>query len=412
MVPTWAPSVKGPTQSPPRPVIRSIVAADGGKLPTPAHTLGPSGLSAASQGAIPTAVANALLLLAVLSGFGGSKQSLHAQCLLHAADPKNPWALSHGITALGLSFVAADGRLAREVIVGDFLRQGGPSESNPYSFDRYAKDGTPIEPHTNLHLKTLVLAGAPLKSRFATAFGEITLEQLVNGVRRGFRHVPSSEEYWRDVGWTLDLLSRLHRPSKARFENGAGEQVDLDAIFEDALAYLERAQEPLAKGLDQGLPQVEKRKQGIYAHPCGGLHLFQAVASWARFSEVKKRWGKRFSRQVDVLFYRLGSEARQYEEALQKAPAYKLQVLTQMVKFYGHFLETTGRMRAEGSWKPSSQQLQQVRRAKALLDNAVRELEAAGAFSSMERLRSSQPQVYLDLIGDSCHADKGLSLWP
>ncbi|MFZ5469336.1 MAG: hypothetical protein ACOZIN_07845 [Myxococcota bacterium] len=342
---------------------------------------------------------------------GKAHDTLHQQCLLYAADPKNPWALAHGITALGPKFAAADGRVASQVIVGDFLKKGGPPEGNPYSFDRYAPDRTPIEPHSNLQVKTLVLAGVPLTTSFPAPFGKVTLQELLRGVERGFRHVPQNEAYWREVAWTLDLLSATRTPAKASFQHGGGEAVDFQRVMDDALTYLESAQQEIAEGMDKGLARVDKRKQGIYAHTCGGLHLFQAVASWARFAEVKKKWGKRLDRQIDVLFYRLDSEAKQYEEALQKAPQYKLQLLTQMVKFYGHFLETTGRLKVENRFVPSKAQRQQIAKAKALLDWAVRELEAQKAFASMEQLKASQPQIYLDLIGDACHAAHGLAYW-
>jgi hypothetical protein len=161
-----------------------------------------------------------------------------------------------------------------------------------------------------------------------------------------------------------------------------------------------------------GLPQVPKRKQGIYAHPCGGLHLFQAVATHARHPAVRKAWGARLDTQVAVLFYRLTSESRQYDAALTSAPpAYRLPVLVQMVKFHGHFLETLGRYRVETGWKPSPEQKQAVEQAHALLDGAVRRLETLGAFRDMESLKATHHQLHLDLIGDSCHAAHGLGYW-
>ena len=64
---------------------------------------------------------------------------------------------------------------------------------------------------------------------------------------------------------------------------------------------------PRAARFHAGQPLVPKRKQGIYSHSCGGLHLVQAVLGWARFAEVKKAWGARFDLQVALLFYRLDS---------------------------------------------------------------------------------------------------------
>ena len=343
-------------------------------------------------------------------------ETLRTQCLLHAADPKNPWALAHGMTGLGASFAAADGRRAADVIVGDFL-QRAPAEAQtkgaaPMGFLRYLQVGTPVEPHANLLTKTLVGAGMKDGQRFKLKDGgEVTLGQLVGSVQHGFRHVPDVEAYWIEVGWTLDLLAARMTPQKAKFKNGAGEELDLNKIMDDALFYLEQSQRDLFAGMDKGLPEVAKNKKGIYAHSCGGLHLVQAVMHWARFPEVRKKWGKRLDRQVEVLFYRLGSEQRQYETVLREHPQYKLQLLVQMVKFYGHFLETTGRMKRDKVVSFGKAQQQQIRKAEALLDNAVRELEAVNAYGRMDELTKTQRQLQLDLIGDTCHAANGLGMW-
>ncbi len=360
----------------------------------------------------------ALVLVPTIAlGAGGpkrpsSKELLRTQCLLHAADPKNPWALAHGITGLGKSHLASDGRRAADVIVSDFLQKNPGDQGSPYSFAKFAADRTPIEPHPNLLVKSLVESKLPDSTTFKMSSGEkVTLGELVKSVQIGFAHVPINEGYWLNVGWTLDLLGSRLTPKTARFKNRAGQEIDFNEVMDDALAYLELAQAPIAAGMDQGLPEVPKRKQGIYSHSCGGLHLIQAVNAWARFPEVKKRWGKRLDRQIDVLFYRLGSEQRQYEAALAQAPQYKLQLLTQMLKFYGHFLETTGRLVAENGFKPNVAQKRNIASARALLDYATVELHGMGAFDTMDEIKKSQPQIYLDLIGDACHAAHGLNYW-
>jgi hypothetical protein len=365
---------------------------------------------------------NALLSLSLAAAPAAARpyaaQALHDQCLMFAADPKNPWALAHGITALGANFVAADGRKASDVMVHDFLMKntlpdGGGGPGPHFGFLKYAPDGTPIEPHSNLITKTLLLAGLPLTEKFPASWGPVTLQQLVDEMQRGYRHVPQSEEYWKDVAWTLDALAQVHDPKHATFKDGDDHEIDFNKVMDDAMAELERETTDLNEGLTKHFPMVPKRKQGLYAHSCGGLHFVQAVLGWARNPEVRKKWGPRVDRQIAILFYRLESERQQYDAALQAGGAqYKLQILTQMVKFYGHFLETTARLKTDLSWKPDAAQVQAVAKAKAYLDNAVRQLDAEKAFSKMDEIKKKQPQVYLDLIGDSCHAVHGWDGWP
>ncbi|MFY0568804.1 hypothetical protein ACN28E_33970 [Archangium lansingense] len=349
-----------------------------------------------------------LALLALLSATPAARPSaeevLRTQCRTWAADPKNPWALAHGIALEGRAFKARDGRRASDLIVSDFLRR----EDTDLRFDAFAADGTPVEPHPNLLVKTLLLAGYPTSQSFRANWGPVTLGALVEDLKRDFRRDAALSPHG---AWTLDALSHALPPG-ATFTNSAGETLRLDAVMDEALALLEHEQAELLAGMKAGLPQVPKRKQGIYTHPCGGLHLFQAIASHARHPAVRKAWGARLDAQVDVLVYRLASESRQYDAALTSAPpAYRLPVLIQMVKFYGHFLETLGRFREETGWKPTPEQAQAVEQARALLDGAVRRIDAAGAFRDMESVKAAQYQLYLDLIGDACHAAHGLGYW-
>ncbi|CAM3220274.1 hypothetical protein G4177_27810 [Corallococcus sp. ZKHCc1 1396] len=334
---------------------------------------------------------------------------LHAQCRTHAADPGNPWALAHGMDLDGRAFRTREGRPAAEAIVAGFLRRESPKAAPParYFFDAFTPDGTPVEPHPALQVKTLLLSGHPLSHTFPAAWGPVSLRELVASLQHDFRPALATSP---EGAWALDALSRVHKPGGA-FQNGAGQTVRIDAVMDAALGTLESANSALAEGMKAGRAQVPKNKQGIYAHPCGGLHFFQAVAGWARFPSVRKAWGARLDAQVDVLVYRLGSEARQYEAALVAAPAFRVPVLVQMVKFYGHWLEALGRYRDETGWKPTPAQARAVEQARAALERAALQLEATGAFRDTATLARKEPQLALDLVGDACHAARGWDLW-
>lgn len=350
-----------------------------------------------------------------------AEEVLRTHCLLWAADSTNPWALAHGIKTLGPSFLASDGRKAVDVIVHDFLLRnlladGGPGPGAPYGYLRYGKDGTPIEPHTNLNTKAMVAdAKMPLSTKLQASWGPITLKQLVDSVKLGFHHSPQVPEYWRDVGWTLGIFAVTEKPG-ATWKASDGTVINLDQVFDDALTELESETAEIKAGMEKHLPQVDKNKKGVYAHSCGGLHFVQGVLAWARHPSVKKKWGTRLDDQVAIHFYRLESERRQYEAAYQQAltsmPQFKLPVLVQMVKFYGHWLETVAHFRDDFGFKPTELQKQDINRAKAFLDIAVRALEESKSLEQMTQLKTTQKQIYLDLIGDSCHAAHGLEAFP
>jgi hypothetical protein len=324
-----------------------------------------------------------VLPLIALVALGAASPVLTRHCERFAADPQDPWALAHGIAAFGPSFRARDGRLAHEAIL-DSLRR---SPAGELSF--------PLEPHPDLLLKTLLRAGLPLDRAFTTAqAGRITLRELARSAGRRFQR----SERWEDSAWTLESLARA--PDLHAF--------DVGEVMDEAFSALEAATSELGRGLDEGRALVPKDKHGIYAHPCGGLHFVQALLVWAGRSEARARWGRRLQRQVEILFYRLGSEAAQYEAALTAMPQYRLQVLAQMLKFYGHFLETV-RLLDEMRWPLTGPQRAEVTATRGRLLAAVEGLRRLGALGAPQSGRAADPQTVRDLVGDACHAVAGLA---
>ncbi|MCK8496747.1 hypothetical protein [Myxococcus fulvus] len=339
-------------------------------------------------------------------------RELASRCRAWASDARAPWALAHGMALDGRAFRAADGRLAAEVVVADFLRRTPAREQTASSrvdvyFDSFTSDGTPVEPHPALQVKTLLASGLPLSQRFKTDWGEVTLRELVEDVKHDFRmaQVESGES-----AWMLEALSLSSRPGDS-FRDSTGQRVRVDEVMTRALTALETANAELAEGMKAKRPEVPKRGQGIYAHPCGGLHYFQAVAGWARHAPVRAAWRRRLAAQVDVLLYRLDSETRQYETAWASAPAERERVLAQMLKFQGHLLETLGRLREDTGWRPTPAQQQTVERARRYLENTVRRMDQTGLLAAPASVAGRDKQLALDLVGDTCHAARGESLW-
>jgi hypothetical protein len=365
---------------------------------------------------VPVLLPFFILFAASAPRISSSAQILTQHCKKYAAQSKNPWALAHGIKLFGLGFRADDGRKAAEVITHDFLQKGSTPAELFFVATAAAADGTPVEPHSNLNTKALVCEGhLKLNAKLPATWGPVTAGELVESIKHRFRHQPQSAAYWKDIGWTLDLLAHTQKTT-AQLNDVQGNTISIDTVFEDALNELERSTAELKQGLVQHLAQVDKRKQGLYAHSCGGFHFVQGVLSWARNPDVKKRWQKRLDEQIAIHFYRLDSEQRQYEAAFAQAsvlaPQLVNKVLVQMLKFHGHFLETAARFRSDFQWKPAAEQTKAIEFSKAKLDWTVKELESRNVLASMQTIQQSDFQMYLDLIGDSCHAAHGLQDWP
>lgn len=331
-----------------------------------------------------------------------------------AADPKSPWALAHGLVAFGPEFAAADGRSATTVIVS-FAEPKEVGGEKLWLFPE-TKGNEPVEPHRFLLVKTLLELGVPLDTGFATSTGEkVTLRRLVADLRI-LAQPPKTDADFHHVAWQISALaSGVEREPKDTTATAL-----LSPLIEQGLARLEADQKivegysgPPDKAFDEGSPlnAAKREKSGIYGHSCGGLHLLQALLSAVavRGSEDDKR---RMRRQLGVLLYRYELERPAYASLLARHPEQGLLIRLQQQKFFGHLVETLTLARSLGLTLPETEGGkkidQTVRMAAADEVDAAGQLIGGGVYERLDSIRKDRQQTYLDLIGDGCHALRGL----
>lgn len=342
------------------------------------------------------------------------EQRLGAAVRGRAGDPKSPWALAHGMVAFGADFAASDGRPAVDVIASFAeLREHGGKKL--WLFPE-KKSGEPVEPHRFLLVKTLLEVDVPFDRSLVTSSGEkVTLARLVQDLRAAAVE-PKTDADFHHVAWQISALAEHAR----RELKAATAPPALAPLIAAALARLESDQKvvegyagPPEKAFDEGSPLfvAKRQKTGIYGHSCGGLHLVQAVASAVAVagSEEDK---KRLRKQLGVLLYRYELERPAYASLLLRHPEQGLLIRLQQQKFFGHLLETLTLARSLGLTLPETEggkRIDQTCRlaagdtvevAKALLDG--------GVYERLDSIRKEREQTYLDLVGDACHAVRGL----
>ncbi|MCB9655148.1 MAG: hypothetical protein H6729_13575 [Deltaproteobacteria bacterium] len=373
------------------------------------------GLSHAAEGEATRAEAESLLRT-LENAVNGPVRDVH-----------NAWTLAHGIIAFGPKLLASDGRPAVDVMVHDFaaaadatasvrkVRSSAQTKSNRnehrradvvVQFPPKAKDGSPIEPHPMLMAKALLDAGLPPTRRFVLSTGDtVTLGQIVDDGARNLTF-PKSEPEFRGVGWGLLALLMTHDlDASITFGDGAH---SLRELWVASLAELERLQSFLVEPMRARRPdQVEKRKQGIFAHTCGGMHLIQAVALGTARSRDPAA-SRRLREQLDVLLFRFEAERHIYDRMIREQPRYAAPLLIQKLKFAGHFLETLALAHSWGVFRPSPTEARTIRVAVRDLADTTQALK--DAYANLPKLKKTAPQAYYDLVGDACHAIRGLRL--
>lgn len=314
------------------------------------------------------------------------------------SDPSLPWAMGHGLLAFGPELRTRDGQLAIDAIVG-----AASVVKGRVRFPDKTASGGIVDAHPNLMVKKMIEAGVPWDRAFTVpGKGKVTLERLALDAIADLR-APADDHAWADAPWTITIALReaqrrkkVDEPTKRR----------LTGLALQTLAQLEDEQDFLTALLERQRPDlVEKKKQHIYAHSCGGLHFVQAALYAAKFVDTAEAY-ERARKQLEVVMFRWIAERDIYRRAGLAQPQYRLLVLVQELKFYGHVLEVFALAHELGILSREPAVLVQLG---GVAQDLLRTLDLLStAYGQLDRLRATSEQTYLDMIGDGAHAAHGL----
>ncbi len=319
--------------------------------------------------------------------------------------PENTWALIHALLVYpkDLELPGHDISLVDAVLsMATTVEVGGRTVP---TFTGRAQDGTPREPHANQVVMLLLLAGVELDYPFEADGKQFTVRDLVESAL--WRFEPPKDDGWEHEAWTLIALAHAGRHSRdPSFVNHKGQRFDGQDLVKRAADHLNREMEFIEHARSTGA-ELQKRREGVHSHPCGGLHLASAPAIWMIDTEVREALLASMERAATTLAWRAVAEHEIYEKAREEHPGHGLMVTAQEMKFYGHWLETMADIRNAGIEVDQ----ESIDKSIAFLVEAVERLDGYGTFGRMEEIRQRRAQTYRDLIGDAAHALRGLRLW-
>jgi hypothetical protein len=322
-----------------------------------------------------------------------------------ASEATNAWMLAHGLLAFGKEMKASDGRLAIDVIVDDFVEAHQADGKIAYYSFPEKKGEIPVEPHRNMMIKKMLEAGVPLDRTFKpkSSKEKITLDRLVSDAEKTFV-VPIAERDWRNFAWTIDALIRARGDAK---EIAAGaKKYPLKEMALRTIHRVEEEQAFLVPWLESNRPdKVEKKKQAIYGHTCGGLHLIQSGIHAAEYAGDPNATTL-MQKQIALLLFRWDAERRIYRDYIAREPNFAPLLLIQELKFYGHLLEALAFAKEDGLIAADPEMQKEVAWIAGDLLNTLEALDPV--YAKAKELEKIRPQSYYDLIGDGCHAIRGL----
>ncbi len=332
-----------------------------------------------------------------------------------AADPNTPWAIGHGLVALGKDLMLANGKPAVDHIFEEFAET---FEVDGHTFVRFPrkKGDIRVEPHAALMLKALTEVGVSPDRPVMVQGKQMTVADLYRGVLLSAAVDPKSGKSTftspNDMPWALQALATWAPSGKdVRWVAANGTVMSLNDFATLTTSVLIAESQPLFDTIQAGA-KLEKRGQGIFKFTCGGAHLLQGTAYAVGRGHTTDLATKGIQGQVALMFWRLPAELQIYDDLMKRIEKdeHMILLLVQRLKFTGHFLETMHKMAILGLYKPTPEQERLLIGAADQVTLTVRALQSRGVYDKLDAIREHDEQLYLDVVGDSAHALRGLRL--
>ena len=318
----------------------------------------------------------------------------------YATTPDDPWLVAHGLRAMGRDFTIKDGRRAVDYLLENRLATIPADGKSALGFP------PDVEVHPNMFLKTILEAGVPLDHAFTHDGRRRALREVVDGARALLRPtlvMPVANA----LPWTLIALTRTTSPARRRWTNAWGEPVDLDVVVESAFGLIEQASLPVAQAMREG--RAETASAPVHSFTCGGTHMIYGLLTAVYAGYAGKDRRERVKQQVDLLVWRLSADLDligRFYRARAAAPGASWYELDAKLKLLGHAEECLAFATLHEVVRLTPVQRAQRQAAVATLRRMLEDLEARnlGEAEGLDR------DLYLQLVGDTCHARHGLTL--
>ena len=318
----------------------------------------------------------------------------------YATSPDDPWAVAHGLRAMGRDFTINGGRRALDYLLENVLAvipaNGGSVLGFPLE----------VEVHPNMFLKTILEAGVPLDHSFTHQGRRRALRDVREGARALLRpklvlSVPNA------LPWTLIALTRTTSPVRRQWTNAWGEPVDLNVVVESALRLLEQASLPLVQAMREGRPETAQAP--VHSFTCAGTHMLYGLLTAVYAGYTANDRPERVQRQVDLLVWRLSADLdlieRFYQARAGNAGAFWYEADAKL-KLLGHAEECLAFATRHEVARLTPVQQAQRHAATATLRRMLADLDGR----DLEEAKSLNRGLFSQLVGDTCHARHGLML--
>jgi hypothetical protein len=331
------------------------------------------------------------------------------------ADPHNPWAIAHGLLALGEGLQLSDGKSAVDGLFESYAQrvstEGHPLIAFPQRAPGPNGEDILVEPHTDLVMKVLAEIGIRLDRTVEVEGGAHQVGELYyDTVLSTYLDISSGASSFsspNDMPWGLQAVA-TYAPEDLQW-TAQGKTQSLDQLTEFIVHVLTMESKGLFERMTQG-GEFFKDGKGIFAYTCGGAHLLQGSAYLVGKGFGGESERQKIEAQIRLLFWRFPRELALYDRVVEDNPQQELVITVQQLKFVGHWVESVNKMAAMKLFDPTADQQAAMGEAVRILVATAKRLKRTGAMDNLADLRKGNEQLYLDIVGDAAHAVRGMEL--
>lgn len=307
----------------------------------------------------------------------------------------DPWVEAHVILALGGDVKSGNKYVLDEMVDTSLRTEAVDIKKYPYFPDD-------IERHPFHFLQIMQLVDVPYDRAFATPVGRFTRREIIAGSEALYDPAKITDE----MSWAVSVLTHEFPQDKDHFKTARGLDVSVKQIVEKHLADTEDAYSEVFAAMAGARPYGRGK---IQRQACNGTHMLYGLIDALRNGYTVGDLHDHTWRLTRALLFRMRAEPQLIDASLRgDDPMVRLNADAAKFTFLGHSLEDLGYAVQNGVFQLDAAQREVIGQAREQLAGIVSRLTGE---HDLDALSAQVPEAYKIILGDACHAYRGLNYW-
>lgn len=322
-------------------------------------------------------------------------EHLHELILRRAVPLRDAWIEMHVVLALGGEF-DRDGKNLLDDLVAETLAV------ETVDMRQYPYFPLAAERHPFHVLQIMQAVGVPEERAFVAPVGRYTRRELIDGGTA----LLEPKEIRDELSWVVSVLCNEFPPDRDRFTTARGTEV---AVADVVRQHLSEAETAYAGVFEVMEGKKLYQKSAIHSTACNGTHLLYGLIDALRWGYRADGLEAHVEKLVEATLVRARLEPVLIDKSLPGSdPMIRLNADAAKLTFFGHLTEMFGYSHAHHVLELSGGAERAIAEIRAQLAEVTQRITND---YDLDRLSTEVPRAYRLILGDACHAYRGIRFW-